>query len=61
MGPGQKPLHYYEPGRTGLDYGLSFGKDMIRQLDTSIYIGLIPCAVGGSSVEQWLGDSTHRG
>lgn len=57
----KEPLHYYEPGRTGLDCGLSFGKDMIRQLDTSIYIGLIPCAVGGSSVEQWLGDSTHRG
>lgn len=24
-------------------------------------IGLVPCAIGGSSIEQSLGDSTYRG
>lgn len=59
--PAKEPLHYYEPERTGLDCGLSFGRELISRLDTSVCIGLIPCAVGGSSVQQWLGDSTHRG
>src|SRR6266545_1044240 len=26
----------------------------------NIFIGLVPCAVGGSSIEQWLGDSVYR-
>ncbi len=27
---------------------------------TKITIGLVPCAVGGSSIEQWIADSTYR-
>jgi hypothetical protein len=57
----KEPLHYYEPGRTGLDCGLSFGKELSRLYGKNITIGLVPCAVGGSSIEQWLGDSTYRG
>lgn len=57
----KEPLHFYESSRTGLDCGLSFGKELSTRLNDSIYIGLIPCAVGGSSVEQWLGDSLFRG
>jgi hypothetical protein len=57
----KEPLHYYEPGRTGLDCGLSFGKELSRLYGKNITIGLVPCAVGGSSIEQWLGDSTFRG
>lgn len=56
----KEPLHYYEPGRTGLDCGLSFGKRLSALYGKNITIGLVPCAVGGSSVEQWLGDSTYR-
>jgi hypothetical protein len=56
----KEPLHYYEPGRTGLDCGLSFGKELVSLYKKNITIGLIPCAVGGSSIEQWLGDSTYR-
>jgi hypothetical protein len=56
----KEPLHYYEPGRTGLDCGLSFGKKLASFYDRSITIGLVPCAVGGSAIEQWLGDSTYR-
>jgi hypothetical protein len=57
----KEPLHYYEPERTGLDCGLSFGKELSRLYGKNITIGLVPCAVGGSSIEQWLGDSTYRG
>ncbi len=56
----KEPLHFYEPSLKGLDCGLAFGKELDRALNDSIYIGIVPCAVGGSSAEQWLGDSLHR-
>ncbi len=56
----KEPLHYYEPTLTGLDCGLSFANTLLNSVPSDISIGLVPCAVGGSSVEQWLGDSTHR-
>jgi hypothetical protein len=56
----KEPLHYYEPGRTGLDCGLAFGKKLAKLYGKDITIGLVPCAIGGSSIEQWLGDSTYR-
>lgn len=56
----KEPLHYYEPSRTGLDCGLSFGKKLSSLYGKEITIGLVPCAIGGSSIEQWLGDSTYR-
>jgi hypothetical protein len=57
----KEPLHYYEPTRTGLDCGLSFGKELSKKLGNKITIGLVPCAVGGSSIEQWMNDATYRG
>ena len=57
----KEPLHYYESLRTGLDCGLSFGKKLAALYNKRITIGLVPCAVGGSSIEQWIGDSTYRG
>jgi Carbohydrate esterase, sialic acid-specific acetylesterase len=56
----KEPLHYYEPARTGLDCGLSFGKKISELYGKEITIGLVPCAIGGSSIEQWLGDSTYH-
>lgn len=56
----KEPLHYYEPSRRGLDCGMAFARELMRLNQDSIIIGLIPCAVGGSSVEQWLYDSIHR-
>lgn len=44
---------------TGLDCGLSFGKNLIKYIPNSISILLVPTAVGGSSVGQWLGDSLY--
>jgi Carbohydrate esterase, sialic acid-specific acetylesterase len=56
----KEPLHFYEPNLTGLDCGYSFGKAMIKNIPDSISILLLPTAVGGSSISQWLGDSLFR-
>lgn len=56
----KEPLHFYEPNLTGLDCGRSFGKTLIKQVPANVSILLIPTAVCGSSLSQWLGDSTHR-
>jgi hypothetical protein len=56
----KEPLHFYEPNLTGLDCGLAFGRELLRHVPDSISIALIPCAVGGSAIQQWLGDSTFR-
>jgi len=56
----KEPLHFYEPTMTGLDCGLSFGKEMLTMIPQDISILLIPTAVGGSTISQWLGDSIHR-
>jgi Carbohydrate esterase, sialic acid-specific acetylesterase len=56
----KEPLHWYEPDRTGLDCGYSFGKTIIKKLPANSYVLLIPTAIGGSSISQWLGDSLYR-
>jgi hypothetical protein len=56
----KEPLHYYEPTRTGLDCGLSFARTLLKSLPDSVSILLVPAAVGGSSIQQWIGDSTWR-
>lgn len=56
----KEPLHFYEPDLTGLDCGYSFGQTMIKNIPDSISILLLPTAVGGSSISQWLGDSLFR-
>lgn len=56
----KEPLHWYEPERTGLDCGFSFGQSMIKKIPRDNYILLIPTAVGGSSISQWIGDSLYR-
>ncbi len=57
----KEPLHFYEPALAGLDCGLSFGRELLKHVPDSVSIALIPCAVGGSAIEQWLGDSLFRG
>ncbi len=56
----KEPLHFYEPNLTGLDCGHSFANRLLRNLNMEITILLLPVAVGGSSSNQWLGDSLHR-
>lgn len=56
----KEPLHFYEPELTGLDCGLSFAKRLLKNIPANITLLIIPTAVGGSSINQWLKDSTHR-
>src|SRR4249919_142063 len=55
----KEPLHFYEPERTGLDCGLSFAKTLLTKIPGNVSILIIPTAVGGSSIRQWLGDSVY--
>lgn len=55
------PLHFYEPGLVGLDCGLSFAQTLLQSIPDSVTVALLPCAVGGSPIEKWLNDETHRG
>lgn len=45
------PVHFDKPV-AGVGPGLAFGRAMAAA-DTSVVIGLIPCAVGGSGIEAW--------
>lgn len=56
----KEPLHYYEPTRTGLDCGLSFARMLLEDVPKDVSLLIVPAAVGGSSIQQWLGDSTYR-
>ena len=56
----KEPLHFYEPTMTGLDCGLSFGKELLKHVPDSISVLLIPTAVGASSIRQWISDETFR-
>lgn len=56
----KEPIHFYEPKMAGLDCGHSFGKQLVKKLPDSISILIIPTAVGGSSINQWIHDSTFR-
>ncbi len=57
----KEPLHFYEPNLAGLDCGLNFGKVLIKHLPKNITILMIPTAVGGSSIKQWINNENHRG
>lgn len=56
----KEPLHFYEPSGAGLDCGIAFGTELLRQIPDDISILLIPTAVGGSSIKQWIDDQMHR-
>lgn len=57
----KEPLHLYQPKLTGLDCGVSFACELLKQVDDSVVIGLVPCAVGGSPIQAWLEDSVFNG
>lgn len=50
--PATEPLHFDKPAITGVGPGFAFAKK-IAELDSSMVIGLIPCAVGGSGIDFW--------
>jgi hypothetical protein len=46
------PLHFDKPQITGVGPGLRFGLEMAKE-GGNHKIGLIPCAVGGTSIDVW--------
>lgn len=52
----KEPLHFYQPKVKGLDCGVAFATELLSSTESDIYIALIPCAVGGSSIDKWLND-----
>jgi hypothetical protein len=51
--PATDPLHFDKPGAAGVGPGLEFGRQMAKD-NTQVRIGLIPCAVGGTSIKTWV-------
>jgi hypothetical protein len=47
------PLHFDKPAVAGVGPGFTFGQNLAAQAPEKVRIGLIPCAVGGSSIEAW--------
>lgn len=46
------PIHFDKPSVAGVGPGLSFGMAM-SDAHPGVKIGLIPCAVGGTSIDKW--------
>lgn len=57
----KEPLHFYEPKMKGTGNGLAFAKELLKNIPENISILLIPTAVGGSSISQWINNKTFRG
>lgn len=46
------PVHFDKPAIAGVGPGLSFGIS-IAEIHPDVRIGLVPCAVGGTSIDLW--------
>ncbi|MCY7349555.1 MAG: sialate O-acetylesterase [Cytophagaceae bacterium] len=57
--PAIDPLHFDKPAVVGVGPGYSFGKAM-AEADTTVAIGLIPVAVGGSAISAWQPGGFHK-
>jgi len=55
----KNPVHFDKPGITGVGPGLSFGLAMQQQAKTK-RIGLVPTAVGGTSINAWVPDGYDK-
>lgn len=56
--PAISPLHFDKPDVVGVGPGLAFAHRM-AEADTSVVIGLIPAAVGGSAIDSWKPEGYH--
>jgi len=53
--PAHNPLPHTDTSSRGVGPGMTFARTMAEQ-DDAVTIGLVPCAKGGSSLDQWLKD-----
>ncbi len=56
--PAVSPMHFDKPDVVGVGPGLEFARVM-ADADTSVIIGLIPAAVGGSPIDAWKPGGYH--
>ena len=47
----EEALLYHRDRPTGVGPGLAFAREIVRH--TAVPIGLVPCAIGGTSMDQW--------
>jgi hypothetical protein len=57
--PAVDPLHFDKPAVVGVGPGRTFGIEM-AVASPHADIGLIPCAVGGTRIDDWLPEVTHQ-
>jgi hypothetical protein len=50
--PAVDPLHYDKPKVAGVGLGRSFAK-AVAEARPDVHVGLVPCAFGGTSIDQW--------
>lgn len=50
--PAKDPLHFDKPAVAGVGPGSEFAREVLKA-NPNATIGLIPCAVGGTSLDQW--------
>jgi len=49
----KNPLHYDKP-EAAVGMGISFAHELAHKLGGNVKIGLVPCAAGGTTIQQWL-------
>jgi len=52
----KNPLHYDKP-EAAVGMGISFAHELSLKLGGNVKIGLVPCAAGGTTINQWLSNS----
>ena len=57
--PAVDPLHFDKPAVVGVGLGRSFAAEIAKE-NPGVVIGLIPCAVGGSSITCWQPGGYHE-
>ena len=53
-----EPIHFDKPGACGVGPGFTFAK-LLAEQEPGITVGLVPCAFGGTTLEQWSPTSTE--
>jgi len=53
--PAVDPIHFDKPNIAGVGLGTTFGKVIADRYPGDV-IGLLPCAFGGTSIDQWSSD-----
>ncbi len=57
----KEPIHKHSNGNKGLDNGLSFARTLLKSVPDDVSIAIIPTAMGGSALNNWIIDDEYRG